>query len=209
MSWQGPEACYSKITRHYAWSQWWEELLGSPLSQEQGREVNLWLGPLGFPQKSSKEHIILGLSFSLCTAIAHAINGTNKNTEGIIQILIRICPSSVNLHALEVKKHTCPSPFPLLHEALENTQSFLMECHNNQKLIEETDFYLSRCCHPIFKMNLSNIYRNSEYIPSVYELCQGSLVAGNRNWPWLTSAKKEFVGLYLSSLEKQTNKQKT
>ena len=61
MSWQGtkvctmPGLCVEKL------------LAGRPYPQEQSREVNLWLG-LSFPQKSSKEHIILGLSFSLCTA---------------------------------------------------------------------------------------------------------------------------------------------
>lgn len=79
------------------------------------------LGPLGFPQRSNKEHIILGLSFSFCTTVGHVISRMNKNREGIIQILIYICPSSVNLHALEVKKHTCLSPFLPLHEALENS----------------------------------------------------------------------------------------
>lgn len=48
------------------------------------------------------------------TIVRHVINGTNKNRERTTQVLICICPSTFNVHTLEVEKHALPSPFYFL-----------------------------------------------------------------------------------------------
>lgn len=204
MSWQGtkvctmPGLCVEKL------------LAGRPYPQEQSREVNLWLG-LSFPQKSSKEHIILGLSFSLCTAQGYVINEMNKSREDIIQIiliLICICSYSLNLHALEVNIPVLPLFFMKPWKILCSFWWKATITRNLELLIEEADFCLSRCCHPflklIYQIFIETLNRNPQYMSYIRVLW---LQATETDPGWLQQ-KKEFVGFHLSSLEKtikQTN----